>query len=75
MPRLSRIYYNGQYFSYPLKAFEALFRTLGLSVDWTTLYTTIDERSRRVLLRRKRRRVHPRVVDVRADQRVRGQDT
>ena len=23
-PRLSRIYYNGQYFSYPLKAFEAL---------------------------------------------------
>jgi valyl-tRNA synthetase len=30
------------------KAFEALFRTLGLSVDWTTLYTTIDERSRRV---------------------------
>jgi valyl-tRNA synthetase len=30
------------------KAFEALFRTLGLSVDWTTLYTTIDERSRRI---------------------------
>ena len=23
-PRLSRIYYNGSYFSYPLKAFEAL---------------------------------------------------
>ncbi len=28
-PRLSRIYYNGKYFSYPLKAFEALFK-LGL---------------------------------------------
>ena len=25
-PRLSRIYYNGQFFSYPLKAFEALFK-------------------------------------------------
>jgi protoporphyrinogen oxidase len=23
-PRMSRIYYNGNYFSYPLKAFEAL---------------------------------------------------
>jgi valyl-tRNA synthetase len=30
------------------KAFERLFRTLGLSVDWSTLYTTIDEASRRV---------------------------
>jgi valyl-tRNA synthetase len=30
------------------KAFEALFRRLGLSVDWTQLYTTIGERSRRV---------------------------
>jgi valyl-tRNA synthetase len=29
------------------KAFEALFRLLGLSVDWTQTYTTIDERSRR----------------------------
>jgi protoporphyrinogen oxidase len=28
-PRLSRIYYDGKYFSYPLKAFEAL-RNLGL---------------------------------------------
>src|ERR1700729_3414973 len=28
-PRLSRIYYNGKFFSYPLKAFEALFK-LGL---------------------------------------------
>ena len=27
---------------------EELFRRLGLSVDWTTLYTTIGERSRRV---------------------------
>jgi protoporphyrinogen oxidase len=27
-PRMSRIYYNGRYFSYPLKAFEAL-RNLG----------------------------------------------
>jgi protoporphyrinogen oxidase len=25
-PRLSRIYYNGQYFSYPLKAMDALFK-------------------------------------------------
>ncbi|HEV8564303.1 MAG TPA: valine--tRNA ligase [Actinomycetota bacterium] len=30
------------------KAFEDLFRRLGLSVDWTHLYTTIGERSRRV---------------------------
>ena len=29
------------------RAFEALFRLLGLSVDWTQTYTTIDERSRR----------------------------
>ncbi len=29
------------------KGFEALFRLLGLSVDWTQTYTTIDERSRR----------------------------
>jgi len=29
------------------KAFEALFRLVGLSVDWTQTYTTIDERSRR----------------------------
>jgi valyl-tRNA synthetase len=29
------------------KVFEDLFRQLGLSVDWTLLYTTIDERSRR----------------------------
>jgi protoporphyrinogen oxidase len=25
-PRLSRIYYNGKFFSYPLKAFEALYK-------------------------------------------------
>ena len=30
------------------KAFESLFRTLGLSVDWTHIYTTIGELSRRV---------------------------
>ncbi len=30
------------------KAFEALFRRLGLSVDWTRTYTTIGERSRRI---------------------------
>ncbi len=30
------------------KAFEDLFRRLGLSVDWSITYTTIDERSRRV---------------------------
>src|SRR4051794_40057022 len=30
------------------KAFEALWRHLGLSVDWTKTYATIDERSRRV---------------------------
>ncbi len=29
------------------KAFEALFRRLGLSVDWSLQYATIDERSRR----------------------------
>ena len=29
------------------RAFEDLFRTLGLSVDWRTIYTTIDETSRR----------------------------
>ncbi len=29
------------------KAFEDLWRTLGLSVDWSLLYATIDERSRR----------------------------
>jgi valyl-tRNA synthetase len=29
------------------RAFEHLFRTLGLSVDWSQHYTTIDERSRR----------------------------
>jgi valyl-tRNA synthetase len=29
------------------KVFEDLFRQLGLSVDWSLLYTTIDERSRR----------------------------
>jgi valyl-tRNA synthetase len=30
------------------KIFEDLFRRLGLSVDWSLLYATIDERSRRV---------------------------
>ncbi len=30
------------------KAFENLFRLLGLSVDWHHLYSTIDERSRRI---------------------------
>ena len=30
------------------KAFETLFRRLGLSVDWTQTYRTIDARSRRV---------------------------
>ncbi|HSL10274.1 MAG TPA: valine--tRNA ligase [Actinomycetota bacterium] len=30
------------------KAFESLFRLLGLSVDWTQTYTTIGEHSRRV---------------------------
>src|SRR5439155_17925197 len=29
------------------QAFEGLFRRLGLSVDWSLIYTTIDERSRR----------------------------
>ncbi|HZD18422.1 MAG TPA: valine--tRNA ligase [Actinomycetota bacterium] len=29
------------------KAFEELFRRLGLSVDWSVTYTTIDDRSRR----------------------------
>ena len=30
------------------RAFEAVFRALGLSVDWTQTYRTIDEHSRRV---------------------------
>lgn len=30
------------------KAFEDLFRHLGLSVDWTLVYATIDERCRRI---------------------------
>jgi len=30
------------------RAFEQLFRRLGLSVDWSLLYATIDERSRRI---------------------------
>ena len=30
------------------QAFEALFRRLGLSVDWSLLYTTIGDRARRV---------------------------
>ena len=30
------------------KVFEDLFRRLGLSVDWSYLYATIDERSRRI---------------------------
>ena len=29
------------------RAFEELFRMLALSVDWTTIYTTIEDRSRR----------------------------
>jgi valyl-tRNA synthetase len=33
------------------KAFEALFRRLGLSVDWAHTYATIDDRSRRVAQR------------------------
>jgi valyl-tRNA synthetase len=33
------------------QAFEALFRRLGLSVDWDHTYTTIDDRSRRVAQR------------------------
>ncbi|MBU6329649.1 MAG: valine--tRNA ligase [Acidobacteria bacterium] len=33
------------------KAFEQLFRTLGLSVDWSRTYATIDDRCRRVAQR------------------------
>ncbi|HWA68055.1 MAG TPA: valine--tRNA ligase [Mycobacteriales bacterium] len=33
------------------KAFEGLWRTLGLSVDWSTAYTTIEPRSRAVAQR------------------------
>jgi valyl-tRNA synthetase len=33
------------------KTFEELFRTLGLSVDWTMTYATIDDRCRRVAQR------------------------
>ncbi|MEX1217215.1 MAG: valine--tRNA ligase [Acidimicrobiales bacterium] len=33
------------------KAFEELFRTLGLSVDWSLSYATIDDRCRRVAQR------------------------
>jgi valyl-tRNA synthetase len=40
------------------KAFETLFRRLGLSVDWRQTYTTIDETSRRASQRAFLRLVH-----------------
>ena len=51
-PRLSRIYYNGKYFSYPLKAFEA-FRNLGpiesalcmLSYGWARVFPHKDTKT------------------------------
>ncbi|MGI9478959.1 MAG: NAD(P)/FAD-dependent oxidoreductase [Hyphomicrobiaceae bacterium] len=51
-PRLSRIYYNGRYFSYPLKAFEA-FRNLGpiesalcmLSYGWARVFPHKDTKT------------------------------
>ncbi len=33
------------------RAFESVFRSVGLSVDWSLVYTTIDERSRRTAQR------------------------
>jgi len=51
-PRMSRIYYGGRYYSYPLRAFEAL-RNLGLfrsamcmaSFGWAKLFPRKDVRS------------------------------
>ncbi len=51
-PRMSRIYYEGKFYSYPLRAFEAL-RNLGLlrsglcmaSYAWAKLFPTKDVRS------------------------------
>src|SRR5580700_6221711 len=37
-PRLSRIYYNGRFFAYPLKAFEALFK-LGVFTSAACLWS------------------------------------
>ena len=42
------------------QAFEALFRRLGLSVDWSYLYTTINEGSRRASQRAFLRNLKPR---------------
>jgi protoporphyrinogen oxidase len=42
-PRLSRIYYNGQFFSYPLKAFEALIK-LGIFESAACLLSYVQAR-------------------------------
>lgn len=46
--RLNFIQLCGRLTAQDEKAFEELFRNLGLSVDWSLIYATIDEGSRRV---------------------------
>lgn len=46
-PRLSRIYYNGKYYAYPLKAFEAL-RNLGLATSVACVASYLFARARPV---------------------------
>ncbi len=46
-PRLSRIYYNGKYYAYPLKAFEAL-RNLGLATSAACVASYLYARARPV---------------------------
>ncbi|WP_342165190.1 NAD(P)/FAD-dependent oxidoreductase [Methylobacterium sp. SD21] len=46
-PRLSRIYYNGKYYAYPLKAFEAL-KNLGLATSAACVTSYLYARARPV---------------------------
>ena len=46
-PRLSRIYYNGKYYAYPLKAFEAL-KNLGLATSVACVASYLFARARPV---------------------------
>ncbi|MCJ2025647.1 NAD(P)/FAD-dependent oxidoreductase [Methylobacterium sp. J-067] len=46
-PRLSRIYYNGKYYAYPLKAFEAL-KNLGLATSAACVASYLYARARPV---------------------------
>ncbi|MBE7198825.1 MAG: NAD(P)/FAD-dependent oxidoreductase, partial [Parafilimonas terrae] len=47
-PRLSRIYYNGKYYAYPLKAFEAL-KNLGLGTSIACVASYLYARARPVV--------------------------